>query len=1247
MLKLVLAQGYDKNMNTVATVLDLKELGGISLNFGQSKDIPFSYTIPTTIAGNDIVVQLRLSMSSGFSLDWHDTPIEVTGTNTLLAIQRVSVTIGKESFTPSVGPTVAPGGIASLDISLTNTAKDVLTLTPVINMGLFGGEEKKDRTYPTVTLKQGEKQSISLPLPTSDVSGVYEGTLSLLDSKGVNHIQAVGFRYIVSGLAAVIHQVSVDKTNVKKGETFSATVMFSGPADDINKEPSTQNIPGIIHVVLYNESDVKVMDTSSPVDLNNDTTHTFSAEATDSAKAIRGDVTVTDVNGKVLATKNLEISGDYMKVKQDTKREKIISLVVYILLAVIIIVLLFVSYRKGKNRKALLSLVLVLMGFGLFGMPGKSEASWLQYYYTSTQGAMYLHMATQMPDPVIYSDTTQIQVRGTISSYKCTNSPIDVFWKVSVYNPTGILVYETGGSNHYGVDGGPHNSYYVQTDFATTNFTMPAGVNYEIDVQTSFNWTNTTSFYVVNDYKNYFTVKAPVVNLSASPTAIGPGQSSLLSFSSQDVNTCSLKDQTGVQLSAQLSGSNMVSPLTTTTYTYTCSGNYGAKSSSVVVTVVPPQLTFTVSPPIIGPGQSSTLTWSSQNVTSCTLKDSSGVVLLPTASLSGTKSVSPGSTTTYTMTCIGQYGNIAKSVLVTYVVPSATLTANPVNVGPGQASTLTWNSSNVTSCNLTAPPIGKTIASGLSGTQSVMSGGTTTYTLTCSGLYGSAQSTATVTIASPGSNISANPSIIDAGQSSDITWNASNVDSCQLSPLNSIDGSYGTTLSTMMSGTVNVTPNANTLYQIHCIGTYGPAASTATVNVTPLTLNLSASPTTINLGQSTTLTWTTQNLKTCSMDDGVHPVYSESANGGKQSSNPQNTTTYTMTCTGAYGGTISKSVTVNVNVPNPPTASITANATNDAHYRVGDTISYNWSSTNADTYNLMYSLENGTQSKYGKPIVCPSALVPTITTSTGSFTTSNNPLTLVNIGCIYDITFTATNSLTGQSAVSTIKVTVDYPVVTVTLTHSSKLATNQTVNNLASIVSSIASLFSRQLAAVMQVHLAWTVLFDGGTTNADQAFSSCTGIVNPPDGSAWSGDKSVTGGDIVVTPSPTGNEYSISCIGKYGPGFASDPMKVYPASISITPSCGAYLGSNPVTQARKGQVITWKVNDVPAGAYAFSWSGDVTPSSPQSTTVNSLNSTYTTSGSKSVIVDVIDANGATVGSCPASLRILTSSTTEY
>src|SRR3989344_3155317 len=87
-------------------------------------------------------------------------------------------------------------------------------------------------------------------------------------------------------------------------------------------------------------------------------------------------------------------------------------------------------------------------------------------------------------------------------------------------------------------------------------------------------------------------------------------------------------------------------------------GSVAGGSYTVASTTPAPTVTLTANPTTIQSGQSSTLTWSSTNATSCTASGS----WTGTKTTSGSQSVAPTTNATYTLACTGAGGTVNKSV---------------------------------------------------------------------------------------------------------------------------------------------------------------------------------------------------------------------------------------------------------------------------------------------------------------------------------------------------------------------------------------------------------------------------------------------------------------------------------------------------------------------------------------------------------------------------------------------------------
>ena len=306
------------------------------------------------------------------------------------------------------------------------------------------------------------------------------------------------------------------------------------------------------------------------------------------------------------------------------------------------------------------------------------------------------------------------------------------------------------------------------------------------------------------------------MTLQATPSAINAGGSATLTWSATHATIC---ESDGWTTETTTSGSEVVSPTTTTTYGHTCTGPGGSVTDSVTVTVSHdrPGVTFTASPTSIVSGGSSTLTWTSSNATSCA---SDGWT--SSTATSGTTVVSPASTKTYGLTCTGQGGSTTRSATVTVSAsaPTATLTASPSSITAGASSTLTWSSTNAGSC----VSDGWTSSTATAGSAVVSPTTTTVYGLTCTGSGGSAADSAIVTVSAsaPTATLTASPSSINAGDSATLTWSSTNATSCT---------SDGWTSSTATSGSEVVSPGSTTTYGVTCTGPGGSANENATVTV--------------------------------------------------------------------------------------------------------------------------------------------------------------------------------------------------------------------------------------------------------------------------------------------------------------------------------------------------------------------------------------------------------------------------------
>ena len=158
----------------------------------------------------------------------------------------------------------------------------------------------------------------------------------------------------------------------------------------------------------------------------------------------------------------------------------------------------------------------------------------------------------------------------------------------------------------------------------------------------------------------------PSVTLSASPSSLPYNGSTTLSWDSANSSSCTASG--GWSGDKAASGSQTIVALTTNSnFNLSCSGPGGDASDSVSITVAAPlpTLSFSASPSTVAQNGSTTLEWSSTDVTSCTASgDWSG-----NKSATGSETVGVATLDRqYTLICNGAGGEVDETVNVAVVL---------------------------------------------------------------------------------------------------------------------------------------------------------------------------------------------------------------------------------------------------------------------------------------------------------------------------------------------------------------------------------------------------------------------------------------------------------------------------------------------------------------------------------------------------------------------------------------------------
>lgn len=198
----------------------------------------------------------------------------------------------------------------------------------------------------------------------------------------------------------------------------------------------------------------------------------------------------------------------------------------------------------------------------------------------------------------------------------------------------------------------------------------------------------------------------PTLTLSSDVAATKSGRTFTLTWTAANATSCTASGAWAGNKA--LSGSEVVTAAAVgvATYTLACVGAAGAisKDVTVVITVPPaPTLAITSDPTTINVGSSNTyrIIWSTTDAVSCTAS----------GAWSGTRGTAGGETfiassvgsRTYTLTCNGPGGSVKENATVTITsppspLPQITLASSQMVLSPGDVFTITWSTTNATSC---------------------------------------------------------------------------------------------------------------------------------------------------------------------------------------------------------------------------------------------------------------------------------------------------------------------------------------------------------------------------------------------------------------------------------------------------------------------------------------------------------------------------------------------------------------------
>jgi len=413
---------------------------------------------------------------------------------------------------------------------------------------------------------------------------------------------------------------------------------------------------------------------------------------------------------------------------------------------------------------------------------------------------------------------------------------------------------------------------------------------------------STSSGLAAGSYTYYAEANTCTVSVSRTSVSFTVNPTPTISVNSGSI--CAGQSYTlvpnGASTYTYSSGSTIVSPTTTASYSVTGTNAQGCVSSNIAISTVSVNAlpTISVNNGAICPGNSFSIVPTGTNTYSIS---------------GGTFNVSPTATTNYSITGTSAQGCVSSNTAI------STVTVNSL-------PTISVNSGAICSGNsFSIVPTGANTYTISGGTFNVSPTATTNYSITGTSAQGCVSSNTAISTVTVNSlpTISVNSGAICSGNSFSIVPTGANT--------------Y-----TISGGTFNVSPTATNNYSITGTSAQGcvssnTAISTVTVNSLPV-INALSSNSTICTGQTATLT----------ANGATTYVWNTGSTGSSLVITPTTTTVYTVTGTSNHGCPNSASITQSVSLctgiedvnnksafveayPNPTNGIITVKLTSDAH----------------------------------------------------------------------------------------------------------------------------------------------------------------------------------------------------------------------------------------------------------------------------------------------------------------------------
>jgi hypothetical protein len=346
-----LVKGLNEDFNYIK-VINQEIVADFNIKAGETKEIPFSFTIPEYGKNDKNGLYLQVFNHAGETLGITASPITIDGFKDSVGVNG-GIMVNDEGYFLQAGPTIYPEDVASISLSLFSTESvKLIPRIKIYNFEITDFVEEKV-LEPVVTIAN-DYTSADFPLERfNEIPGVYFGTVAFENEDGVVVSEQLDFRYIVAGKIATLRDIYADKLSGEKGDTVIVTVKSYGTPFDIINESN----PVLGDVQLKAE----LISSNGKVLGEYEKTINFDANprgpiVTDIPFVLKADVdsfsvktTLSDTGGKVYD----EALIDFYDYTEESKQEDSSKVWIYVLGLAALISVLGATFIiiKNKNKK--------------------------------------------------------------------------------------------------------------------------------------------------------------------------------------------------------------------------------------------------------------------------------------------------------------------------------------------------------------------------------------------------------------------------------------------------------------------------------------------------------------------------------------------------------------------------------------------------------------------------------------------------------------------------------------------------------------------------------------------------------------------------------------------------------------------------------------------------------------------------------------------------------------------------------